>query len=259
MKNKKGKEKMMCHSLRIGDNRLWPTLGLPFLFMILISGCSLGAKPSYLVNQYTLEYPSPFQKEFTSINELVKVEQFSVAQTFNTSAMIYREGPNLRNVDPYNRWRIKPGEMAAEYLARDLRNSGLFRAVFSCNDSEGTRYLLEGQVDEFLEASEKDGRKAVLGLNVTFLDLKKRDTAEKVIFQRDYKVAEPYPEKTPAALAQGMSRAMEKISRQIILDLQDAVNPVRNSGGALNPAGIIIKPNPAAEQRGIISNGVKSR
>jgi hypothetical protein len=25
----------------------------------------------------------------------------------------------------------------------------------------------------------------------------------------------------------------------------------------LNPAGIIIKPNPAAEQRGIISNGVK--
>jgi len=35
------------------------------------------------------------------------------------------------------------------------------------------------------------------------------------------------------------------------------VNPVRNSSGALNPAGIIIKPNPATEQRGIISNGVK--
>src|SRR4030065_240716 len=35
------------------------------------------------------------------------------------------------------------------------------------------------------------------------------------------------------------------------------VNPVRNSSGALNPAGIILKCNPAAEQRGIISNGVK--
>jgi len=34
------------------------------------------------------------------------------------------------------------------------------------------------------------------------------------------------------------------------------VNPVRNSSGALNPTGIILKPNPAAEQRGIISNGV---
>ncbi len=36
----------------------------------------------------------------------------------------------------------------------------------------------------------------------------------------------------------------------------NAVNPVRNSSGALNPAGIILKSNPAAEQRGIISNGV---
>ena len=45
------------------------------------------------------------------------------------------------------------------------------------------------------------------------------------------------------------------------------MNPVRNSSGALNPAlrggtpygaepGIILKSNPAAVQRGIISNGV---
>ena len=214
---------MMFLSLRIKENRLRPNLVLPFLSMVLITSCSLGAKPSYLVNQYTLEYPSPILKELTSINELVRVEQFSVAQTFNTSAMIYKEGPNLRNVDPYNRWRTKPGEMTTEYLVRDLRNSGLFRGVISYSDREETQYLLEGQVDEFLEVSEKDGRKAVLGLNVTFLDLKKRDTAEKVIFQRDYKVAEPYTEKTPAALAQGMSRAMGKISRQIILDLQNAL------------------------------------
>ena len=34
------------------------------------------------------------------------------------------------------------------------------------------------------------------------------------------------------------------------------VNPVRNSSRALNPAGIIVKSNPDAEHRGIISNGV---
>ncbi len=213
----------MSRSLRIKDKGLWRNLAFPFLFTALISGCSLGAKPSYIVNQYTLEYPPPILKESTSVNELVKVEQFNVAQTFNTPAMIYKEGPNLRNVDPYNRWRTRPGDMATEYLTRDLRNSGLFIAVISYNDSKETRYLLEGQVDEFLEASEKDGRKAVLSLNVTLLDLKKRDIAEKVIFQRDYKAVEPYSERTAAAFAQGMSRAMEKISRQIILDLQAAV------------------------------------
>jgi hypothetical protein len=35
------------------------------------------------------------------------------------------------------------------------------------------------------------------------------------------------------------------------------VNPVRNSSGALNPAGTIPRSNPASEQRGIISNGVE--
>jgi TRAP-type C4-dicarboxylate transport system permease small subunit len=34
------------------------------------------------------------------------------------------------------------------------------------------------------------------------------------------------------------------------------MNPVRNSSGASNPARIILGPDPAGEQRGIISNGV---
>jgi hypothetical protein len=36
----------------------------------------------------------------------------------------------------------------------------------------------------------------------------------------------------------------------------EAVNPVRNYSGASNLAGIILKSNPAAKQRAIISNGV---
>ncbi len=49
------------------------------------------------------------------------------------------------------------------------------------------------------------------------------DVAERMIFQRDYTVAELCAEKTPAGLAQGMSRAMGEISRQILLDLQKAL------------------------------------
>jgi hypothetical protein len=40
-------------------------------------------------------------------------------------------------------------------------------------------------------------------------------------------------------------------------EISPTLNPVRNSSGALDPAGIILKCNPAAEQRGINSNGVK--
>lgn len=214
---------MIFRTFRSKENKVWPALALLSLFMVLNTGCSFGKRPSYRVNQYTLEYPSPILKESTSINELVRVERISAAHTYNTSAMIYKEGAHIRNVDPYNRWRTKPGEMATENLVRDLRNSGLFRGVISYSDNRETRYLLEGQVDEFLEASENDGPKAVLSLNISFSDLKRRDSTERIIFQRDYRVAEPCAEKTPAGLAQGMSRAMREISRQILQDLQKAL------------------------------------
>jgi hypothetical protein len=49
--------------------------------------------------------------------------------------------------------------------------------------------------------------------------------------------------------------------RAFLVELNDlkvvaTVNPVRNSSGALNPAGIILKSDPAALQRVIVSNGV---
>jgi ABC-type uncharacterized transport system auxiliary subunit len=197
---------------------------LTFLLMILASGCSFGAKTTYQVNQYTLEYPSPVLKEPAQVKELIRVERFSVANAFNTSAIVYRDGPHLRNIDPYNRWRTKPGEMVTDFLIRDLRHSGLFQAVFSYNQTQATRYLLEGQVNEFLESKEKDGLKAVLNLNITFLDLSKKEITEKVVFQRDYRYSEPLEEKTYGGLAQAMSKVMEKFSRQMMMDLYQAIS-----------------------------------
>ena len=52
---------------------------------------------------------------------------------------------------------------------------------------------------------------------------KESNVAGRMIFQRDYKVGEPCAEKTPAGLAQSMSRAMGEISRQILMDLQKAL------------------------------------
>jgi ABC-type uncharacterized transport system auxiliary subunit len=195
-----------------------------FLLMILTSGCSFGSKTTYSVNQYTLEYPSPILKEIVQIKELIKVERFSVANAFDTSAIVYRNGPNLRNIDPYNRWRTKPGDMVTDFLVRDLRNSGLFQAVFSYNQNEETRYLLEGQVNEFLESKEKDGFKAVLSLDVTFQDLSKKEGTERIVFQRSYGYTEPLERETYGNLAQAMSKAMERFSRQMMMDLHQAMS-----------------------------------
>jgi hypothetical protein len=57
-------------------------------------------------------------------------------------------------------------------------------------------------------------------------------------------------------LAKGLNTFLEEVGDPIYFALKFEVNPVRNSSGALKPAGIVLKCNPAAEQRGIISNGV---
>ena len=65
-------------------------------------------------------------------------------------------------------------------------------------------------------------------------------------------------QKTQSAIALPPIEAIERMGQKIqdAISRPSSVYPVRNSSGALNPAGIILKSDPAAEQRGIISNGV---
>ena len=207
--------------------RHWIAIGAKWsfilLFAMLASGCGLGGKPAYLVKQYIFDYPSPTVEEGVRTNDLIKVERFSIAKDFDTHEMVYQDSPFHRGSDPYNRWRVNPNDMVTDFLLRDLRRAGLFRAVFSYNDSEDTRYLVEGWVDEFLELTGKDGRKGVLSLNVTLQDLTQKEIVGKVVFQRDYRYVESLEAATPEGLAQGMSRAMEKLSRQIIQDISRAL------------------------------------
>jgi cholesterol transport system auxiliary component len=198
------------------------------LFLLpLALGCSLGGRPAYSVKHYSLEYPSPRMEGIQRFNELIKVERFSVSPAFNSTAMIYRENPFGRDAYHYERWRVNPGDMVTDLIVRDLRNSGLFRAIFSYHDVEETRLLLEGQVEEFLELEEKDSWKAMLGVTITFLDLMKKEPAEKVVFQRSYRFVELFAEKTPEGLAGGMSKAMERFSKQLIRDLEQAMKDGR--------------------------------
>ena len=175
-----------------------------------------------MVRQYILEYPSPTVEGLVQTKDLIKVERFSVTQAFNTTAMLYQDSPYTLNSDPYNRWRVNPGEMVPDYLIRDLRKINLFRAVYSYHDFANTRYVLQGQVEDFLEVAERGSAKAVLGMNVTLLDLAK-EAPRKVLFQKSYRSEDPLHEKTAPGFAQAMSRAMEKISRQLMVDLREAI------------------------------------
>ena len=192
----------------------------PGFLIIMFLGC--GGPPA-LVNKYLFEYPSPVFTVNPPLDEPLKVELFSVAQAYNTTAMVYRPNPYTREAYSRNRWRVSPGYLVTDFLVRDLRNSGLFKAVFSHSSARRSRFALEGGVEEIEEIDGGDGWNAALALNITLLDTGEEEITKRVVFQKGYRTLEPLPEKTPQGLARAMSRAMERLSQEIVAEVHRAV------------------------------------
>ncbi len=194
-----------------------------FFLLSALTGCLNLQKPARYVEQYTLEYPSPEISGLSTIETSLKLERFTEAPAYNTSAMIYRPEPFKLDAYQYHRWRVHPADLVTGYLLRDLKKSAAFKAVFSHLDQQEGRFILEGGVEEFLEVDEKDQRQAVLVLNVTLLDSSFKDLPRRILFQKRYRFQEPISENTPRGLAKGISQAMRKFSEESIRDVYSAV------------------------------------
>lgn len=193
---------------------------LSLVVIVILSSCG---KPPTLINRYVLEYPPPVLAKLRPLETSVQVKLFAVDQAIDRSEMVYKINPYRTGAYWYNRWRANPGYLVTDYLIRDLRDSRLFKAVFSYDLSGSARFDLEGDVVEFQENDTPGFWHAAVTLNVTLLDTDKENIPEKVMFQRRYETLEPMLTKTPQGLAEAMSQAMQKLSRQIIEDVYRAV------------------------------------
>ena len=58
------------------------------------------------------------------------MERFQVAPFYNTTNIIYKEASIKRNAYHYHKWRANPEDLVTYFLARDLRETGLFNGKF---------------------------------------------------------------------------------------------------------------------------------
>lgn len=196
-------------------------LFIPVLILVM-AGC-MSAQPPVRTQYYMLDYTSPAIKDTVRLDASLKVERFSVAQFYNNESMMFKTGSIGLDKFPYDRWGANPGYMVADYLIRDFRQTNLFRGIFSYQDTDVVRLVLEGSVTEFLAVEQKDGRKALLTVYVTLLDLNQTDSTKQVVFQKSYSHAAPCKENSAEGLAAGLSESMERLSGQIISDVYQAV------------------------------------
>jgi ABC-type uncharacterized transport system auxiliary subunit len=193
------------------------------LLVVSAAGCFSRQKPAYMIDQYTLDYPAPVLAGLKALNEPIKVERFSVSQSYNSQAMVYRTQPFKLAVYNYSRWRVNPGDMTTDYLLRDLRKVDVFKAVYSYRGTERSRFVVEGGVEEFLESADRGGFAAILSLTVSLLDMQGKEVYERLLFQRDYEFRESIRERSPEEFARGMSVNMSRFSEQLAKDIYQAV------------------------------------
>jgi uncharacterized lipoprotein YmbA len=206
-------------------NALLPRVTTVCLLISLLFWCGCG-KPPMLVQKYLLEYPAPVVQKAAPLNDSLKVEQFAVAQAFNTTAMVYRTSPYTAENYHYSRWRVNPGYLVADYLTRDLRDSRLFKAVLPADSPSKARFSLEGGVEEIQELDQGAVWQASLALNLTLVDTSATEITRRVLFQKNYQATEIMTEKTPAGLARAISRALAQLSPRIITDVYQAARKV---------------------------------
>ena len=188
-----------------------------------LSGCISPKRDSDVINYYSLEYAPPAVSESRGIPVVIRLGKFQVAPVFDTNKMIYREADYKRNAYTYHKWWAKPDDLAAQFLSRDLKAGGLFKAVLLFNRGLPATHAVEGTVSEFFEEDTGNDRQAVLTMDITLIAENEPDAGRGIIMQKTYKKTETYQEKNPRALAEAMSRAMADVSARIITDIYQAL------------------------------------
>ena len=194
---------------------------LVFIFcsFFCLAGCSALQKTKPKIHHFTLEYTVPKIEGLKPLQAVLRVDRFGVAPAYNSNRMIYHDKSFKRDEYVYSKWIANPGNIATYFLARDLRDSGLFKAAFTYKSHLAASYAVEGSVDEFFEWDTPEGWKAVLGVNITLVVLNEPDVSKRILFQRTYRVTRPCKDEHPRGLAETMSLAMREVSEKIIRDI----------------------------------------
>jgi cholesterol transport system auxiliary component len=196
------------------------------IFLILLmclclplTACLNLKQPRNKIDYYSLEYDPPRISDQQLVSQVIKVAQFSVSPIYNTRKIIYRDEAYKRTAYGYHKWQANPAELVTYFLARDMQQSGLFKAVVTHNNRFPHAYVLGGNVDKFLESDLADGWQADLSLNIILISEHETDACKKIVFQKSYHIRKPCRQKNPQALAEAMSAAMSEASAQIISDI----------------------------------------
>ena len=144
----------------------------------------------------------------------LKIKKFRVSPLFVGRAMVSRIGELQYEHDFYDEWFVSPGLLLTRQFHDWLSKTGRFRFVLVGTNHIEPTHLLEGNVAEFYgDYRLAQSPKAIFGIELLLLD---GLNEWQVIFQRTYHKEVPLADRSPDALAEGLSQAV----RLVLVDLE---------------------------------------
>lgn len=196
---------------------LWRLVAV--VLAVSLWGCMGASSATQPVYYYTLDY-APAPRGFVKpLPWVLRVERFTASPPFNSQRIVYADKGLHRNAYTHFQWVAQPGELLAYSLARDLRRTEAFQAVYAPDGGSPPTHLVTGWVEEFVEEDFVQPPQASVKVNISLISVREPDPVRRILFQKSFSAKAPCTESTPAALSVAMSAAAAQISSAVIEEI----------------------------------------
>ncbi len=192
-------------------------------FFLILGGCGGFGGSGTKTDFYTLEYSPLKLAGMNTLPFTINIERFK-SPLYNSDKISYKKNDFQTDEYLYHRWETDPARLVSYFLFRDIKSSGLFKGVFTYEAGFPATYSVSGTVDEFFEDDRGKTWEAALSLDIVLMATNEPDLSKKILFQKKYSTRKVCAEKTPKALAEAMSKAMNELSGQIITDIHNSLS-----------------------------------
>ena len=183
--------------------------------VLLAMAACLNLNKSYPAKRsFVLDVSSASREPAPEATTVLKISKFRVSPLFVGRAMVYRIGELQYENDFYDEWFVSPGALLTQQFHDWLSRTGRFRFILVGTNHIEPTHRLQGSVAEFYgDYRLTESPKAVFGIELLLLDgLNERQA----IFRRTYHEEVPLADRSPDALAGGLTQAV----RLVLVDLE---------------------------------------
>ncbi len=181
----------------------------------MVGGCSL-SRPAPVKQSYLLNATRDGAAKVKAFPGALRVNRFTVAQSFNGRAMVYRADDQRFEVDFYNEFLALPATMMTERTTSWLSASRLFESVVPMTSGMDTRYLLEAEVTDFYgDFRQANAPRAVLAARFYLA----QEGSGHVLYERAISRSVTIDDPSAPQLVRGLERALSETLGELEADL----------------------------------------